>query len=312
MTTHPPLRLALADYLALRRALGFKLKAVGRILGHFVDWLDAQGAATPTIEQAVTWANLPEQPAQSWRAIRLSAARGFMTYLHSLDRTVAIPPADLIRHGPDRATPYLFSPEQITDLLTAAGVLQPPLRAATYQTLIGLLAVTGLRVGEAIRLDTTDLDNSAGSLTIRDTKFGKTRQVPLHPSTVAALNDYVNVRDHARPVPVSPALLVSIAGTRLQHSTIGLIFQRLTRTAGIVRRSAACRPRPHDLRHGFAVATVLDWYRAGVDVESMMPYLATYLGHGDPKHSYWYLSAAPELMALAADRLQTHLQQGQP
>ena len=311
MTTHPPLRQALADYLALRRALGFKLKAVGRILGHFVDFLDTQGAGAPTIEQAVTWANQPEHAAQSWRAIRLSAARGFMTYLHSLDPAVAVPPGDLIRHGPDRATPYLFSPEQITDLLTAAGTLRPPLRAATYQTLIGLLVVTGLRVGEAIRLDTDDLDTSSGLLTIRDTKFGKTRQVPLHASTVTALNNYVNVRDNAHPVPACPALLVSITGTRLQHSTIGLTFQRLTRTAGIVRRSAACRPRPHDLRHGFAVATVLDWYHAGTDVESMMPYLATYLGHGDPKHSYWYLSAAPELMALAAGRLEDHLQQGQ-
>lgn len=263
-------------------------------------------------DTAVSWANQPEHAAQSWRAIRLSAARGFMTYLHSLDPAVAVPPGDLIRHGPDRATPYLFSPQQITDLLTAAGTLLPSLRAPTYQTLIGLLAVTGLRVGAAIGLDTSDLDTSSGLLTIRDTKFGKTRQVPLHASTVTALDGYVSLRDRVRPVPVSPALLVSIAGTRLQHSTIGLTFQRLTCTAGIVRRSAACRPRPHDLRHGFAVATVLDWYHAGADVESMMPYLATYLGHGDPKHTYWYLSAAPELMALAADRLETHLQQGQP
>jgi integrase/recombinase XerD len=309
MNTDPPLRQALVDYLALRRTLGFKLEAVGRLLGQLVAWLDEQGAGTPTIAHAMVWVNLPERAAPAWRAIRLSAVRGFMSYLHSLDPAVAIPPADLIRHGPDRATPYLFSPQQITDLLAAADALRPRLRAATYQTLIGLLAVTGLRVGEAIGLDTSDLDTDSGLLTVRDTKFGKTRQVPLHPSTVTALHSYVRLRDHVRPVPGCPALLVSIAGTRLQHSTINLTFQRLTRTAGIVRRSAACRPRPHDLRHGFAVATVLDWYRAGVDVESMMPYLATYLGHGDPKHTYWYLSAAPELMALAADRLQNHLQE---
>jgi integrase len=310
MNTHPPLRQALADYLALRRALGFKLDAVGRILGQFVDWLDEQDAPTPTIDHALTWANLPAGAAQSWRAIRLSAVRGFAIYLHSLDRAVPVPPTDLIRHGPDRATPYLYSPQQITDLLAAAGELRPPLRAATYQTLIGLLAVAGLRVGEAISLDTGDLDTGQELLTIRETKFGKTRQVPLHTSTIAAVNGYVGLRDRTRPSPICPALLVSITGTRLQHSTVGLTFGRLTRAAGITRRSAACRPRPHDLRHSFSVATVLDWYRNGTDVETMLPYLATYLGHGDPKHTYWYLSAAPELMALAAERLQTHLQQG--
>jgi integrase len=299
----------LADYLALRRALGFKLEAVGRILGQFVDWLTAQHVPTPTIDHALAWVNLPTGAAQSWRAIRLSAVRGFATYLHSLDPSVQVLPADLIRHGPDRATPYLYSTHQITKLLAAAGDLRPPLRAATYQTLIGLLAVAGLRVGEAIGLDTSDLDTDQGLLTIREAKFAKTRQVPLHPSTIAAVNAYISLRDHTRPNPICPALLVSITGTRLQHSTVGLTFGRLTRAAGITRRSAACRPRPHDLRHSFAVATVLDWYRAGLDVETMLPYLATYLGHGDPKHTYWYLSAAPELMVLAAERLQTHLQE---
>jgi integrase len=308
MSTHPPLRQALADYLALRRTLGFRLRTVGRILGQFVDYLDDNGVHTPTIDHAVAWANLPDGASTAWRAIRLSAVRGFGAYLHSLDETVAVPPSDLIRHGPDRATPYLYSDREIGDLVTAAGDLRPRLRAATYQTLIGLLATGGLRVSEAIALDTSDLDGERDLLTIRDTKFGKSRLVPLHPTAIGALGEYIQLRDQTRPRPTCPALLVSTAGTRLRHSNIGLTFNRLTQQAGITRRSATCRPRPHDLRHSFAVASVLGWYRDGVDVETMMPYLSTYLGHTDPKHTYWYLSAAPELMALAGHRLHMHLE----
>ncbi|WP_239312686.1 tyrosine-type recombinase/integrase [Frankia sp. Cj3] len=307
MSTLPPVRQALADYLALRRTLGYELRAAGRILGQFVDYLDAHGAQTPTIDHALAWANLPDGASTAWRAIRLSAVRGFAAYLHGLDPTIAVPPADLIRHGPDRATPYLYSDREIGELIIVAGDLRPRLRAATYQTLIGLLAAGGLRVGEAIALDTSDLDGERDLLTIRATKFGKSRLVPLHPTAIGALGDYIHLRDQTRPRPICPALLVSTAGTRLRHANIGLTFNRLTRQAGIIRRSATCRPRPHDLRHSFAVASVLDWYRTGVDVEAMMPYLSTYLGHTDPKHTYWYLSAAPELMALAGQRLHLHL-----
>jgi integrase len=237
--------------------------------------------------------------------------RGFAVYLHSLDASVAVPPADLLRHGNDRATPYLYSDTEIRALITAAGTLQPGFRAATYQTLIGLLAVSGIRISEAIALDTDDLDTSGGLLLVRQTKFGKDRLVPLHPSTTRALAGYLNQRDRQHPHPRCPALLVSTAGTRLHHSNIGLVFNRLTTQIGIVARSANCRPRIHDVRHSFAVATLTDWYRNGVDVPAMMPRLATYLGHTDPKNTFWYLSAAPELMALAGQRLDAHLA-GQP
>ncbi|OHV63449.1 tyrosine-type recombinase/integrase [Pseudofrankia sp. BMG5.36] len=217
MSTYPPLRQALADYLALRRTLGFELRTAGRLLGQFVDYLDDHGVQTPTIDHAVAWANLPDGASRAWRAIRLSAVRGFATYLHGLDPTVAVPPADLIRHGPDRATPYLYSDREIGDLVSAAGTLRPRLRAATYQTLIGLLATSGLRVSEAIALDTSDLDCERDLLTIRDTKFGKSRLVPLHPTATSALGDYIHLRDQTRPRPISPALLVSTAGTRLHE-----------------------------------------------------------------------------------------------
>jgi integrase/recombinase XerD len=308
MTGHPPLREALGEYLGLRRALGFKLSTAGRLLGQFLDYLDQQQAASITVAHALAWATLPSSSSTTWHAMRLSMVRGFAAYLHSLDPTVVVPPADLLRHGNDRATPYLYSDAEIRALITAAGMLQPGLRAATYQTLIGLLATTGIRISEAIAANTDDLDPTGeGQLLVRRTKFGKDRLVPLHPSTTRALVGYLNRRDQQHPRPRCPALLVSTVGTRLHHSNIGLVFNRLTAQVGIVRRSANCRPRIHDVRHSFAVATLTDWYRSGADVPAMMPRLSTYLGHTDPKNTFWYLSAAPELMALAGQRLDNYL-----
>jgi integrase len=307
MNAPPSLRNALGDYLALRRTLGFKLASVGRLLDQFVDYLDAQGVGIPTTDDALAWANLPASTSSNWRAIRLSVVRGFANYLHSLDAPVEVPSADLIRRGPDRATPYLYSDAEIRRLVAAASELRPQLRAATYQTLIGLLATCGLRVSEAIALNTTDLDRDEGLLVIRETKFAKSRLVPLHSTTMARLAAYITLRDRTRAHPLCPALLVSGAGTRLHHSNVSLTFARLAEQVGVTRRSKVCRPRLHDLRHSFAVATVLDWYRTGADVPAMMPRLATYLGHTDPKHTYWYLTAAPELMALAGQRLDAFL-----
>jgi len=307
MSARPPLRDALDNYLALRRALGFKLATAGRLLGQFVDYLDEHGVGIPTIDDALAWATLPAPASTNWRAIRLSIVRGFASYLHGLDASVEVPSAHLIRRGPDRATPYLYSDAEIRGLLAAATELRPRFRATTYQTLIGLLATCGLRVSEAIALDSTDLDPDEGLLVIRETKFAKSRLVPLHSTTQARLAAYITLRDRSRAHPLCPALLVSSTGTRLHHSNVSLTFTGLARSVGIARRSAACRPRLHDLRHSFAVATVLDWYRSGADVPAMMPRLATYLGHSDPKHTYWYLTATPELMALAAQRLDTYL-----
>lgn len=208
MSTYPPLRDALADYLALRRALGFKLANADRLLGQFVDYLDGHGVDTPTTDHALAWATLPADASTAWRAIRLSVVRGFAAYLHGIDPTVEVPPAGLLRHGPDRATPYLYSDHEIRALIAAAARLRPRLRAATYQTLTGLLAVSGIRIGEATALDTTDLDTDGGLLVVRHTKFDKSRLVPLHPTTMRALTSYLDLRDQTHPHPASPALLV--------------------------------------------------------------------------------------------------------
>jgi integrase/recombinase XerD len=232
---------------------------------------------------------------------------GFAVHLHALDPRVEVPPPGLLRRGPRRQTPYLYSQADITALVDAAGTLFRSLGAATYQTLIGLLAVTGMRVGEAIRLDRDDLDaDHDGLLTVRHSKFGKSRQLPLHPSTVAAVRRYLQVRDELLPAPTSPALLLSTAGTRLGYNNVWRTFHRLVSQVGLTARSPSCQPRIHDLRHSFAVHTMLDWYADGADVQALLPRLSTYLSHTDPKHTYWYLQAAPELLALAAQRLDAH------
>jgi integrase/recombinase XerD len=307
-----PLEQSLADYLRIRRALGFKLERAERLLAQFVAYLHDRNVEVPTIEDALAWATSPTDATPRWWAHRLSTVRGFAAHLHALDARAEVPPPGLLRRGPRRQTPYLYSEADITALVDAAGTLPRPLGAATYQTLIGLLAVTGMRVGEAIRLDRDDLDaDHDGLVTVRTSKFGKSRLVPLHPTTVAALRDYLKVRDALLPAPASPALLLSTAGTRLGYNNVWRTFHRLVQQAGLTARSASCQPRIHDLRHSFAVRTVLDWYAQNADVGALLPRLSTYLGHTDPKHTYWYLQAAPELLALAAQRVGAH-QAGQP
>ena len=244
-----PLRDSLDDYLALRRALGFRLKTAGRLLGQFVSWLDDRGSDTITTEDALAWAVLPPGASQAWQSIRLSMVRGFAAYLHGTDPSVQVPPPGLIRRGNDRATPYIYSDAEISAIIAAAGTLRPRFRAATYQALISLLAASGVRIGEALSFDRGDLDADQGMLTVRDAKFGKTRLIPLHASTTAALTRYSALRDEHHPRPADPALFLSTAGTRLRHSNVSLTFSKLTDQAGLARRSASCRPRIHDVRH---------------------------------------------------------------
>jgi len=301
-----PLRKALADYLKVRRSLGYRLARPEKLLAQFIIYLEDAGAETVTTAHALAWAMLPAGN-PSWHALRLSAVRGFATYLHTIDPSAEVPPANLIPWRPCRATPYLYSATDIAALIAAAASLRFPLRTATYQTLIGLLAVTGMRVGEAIRLDRPDADLDAGVLTICQSKFGKSRLVPLHPTTVDALRSYLRLRDQLHPRPGTPAVFISPTGTRLMYCNVHSTFQRLARQAGLQPRSASCRPRIHDLRHSFAVASLLDAYAAGHDGQARLTLLATYLGHVDPASTYWYLSAAPELLALAGQRLEHHL-----
>jgi integrase/recombinase XerD len=301
---------AVQDYLHTRRALGFKLIREERLLGQFAAFMDQAGLTTITTDAALAWATGPVGADPCWWGMRLGVVRTFASWLCAFDPGTQVPPADLLPCRSRRAEPYPYTGADIGALVAAATTIGPRLRAATYQTLVGLLAVTGMRVGEAINLDRTDLDTASGVLTIRHTKFDKSRELPLHPSTIEALEAYARVRNRACPHPRTPALLVSTVGTRLIYKNVHQTWLDLVRQAGLRPRSPRCRPRIHDLRHRFAITTLLGWYQGGADVPARLPQLSTYLGHVDPGATYWYLRGAPELLALAAQRLEAH--QGGP
>lgn len=294
---------AVEDYLMVRRALGSKLVDHPRLLADFVAYLEAAGATTVTTELALAWAKLPGDEAHpAYLSNRLCVVRGFARHLQAFDPATEVPPSDLLPRRQCRATPYLYSDADITALMRAARSLNPTLRAATYETLVGLLTVTGTRIGELIRLDRDDVDWDEGLLVIRRSKFDRSREVPLHPSTLSALRAYADRRDELCPQPKAVSFFVSAAGTRLVCATVERTFALLVRQAGLKARSERCRPRVHDTRHSFASAVLLSWYRAGVDVAAHLPLLTTFLGHSTPADTYWYLSAVPELLSLAAER----------
>jgi integrase/recombinase XerD len=300
------LREALEDYLQLRRALGYKLERTELLLGQYIDDLEARGMSTVTTANAIEWVTAPAG-SRAWWMIRLAAVRGFAAYLHTLDERCEVPPSDLLARPGRRCVPFLYTDAELGALLDATAAIRSPLRAATYRTLIGLLAITGLRVGEALGADRDDLDLARGRLLVRCGKFGKTRRLPLHPTTTEALTAYLQRPDRPRPTGQPEPLLISTAGTRLLYPNVCRTFIGLVADAAIQARSARCRPRIHDLRHTFAVGVLLDCYRTGVDVQRRLPLLSTYLGHADPKDTYWYLTGSPELLALANQRLHDSL-----
>jgi len=259
------LRGALADYLALRRALGYRLDRPEKLLDQFLAHLEAAHQEVVSIQNALEWAQQPAHGGPSWWGYRLSVVRGFATYLHALDPAHQVPAAELLSQRPQRATPYLYSDADVSALMATASSLSTPLRRATLATLIGLLAVTGIRVGEAIMLDRTDIDLTTGRLLIRYGKFGKTRELWLHPTTLDALKRYQRLRDRSAPPTGTTAFFVSAAGTRLLYCNVHHTFHRLVARAGLTPRSTSCRPRIHDLRHSFAVHAMLDAYTAGQD-----------------------------------------------
>ncbi|MGO9903267.1 MAG: tyrosine-type recombinase/integrase [Solirubrobacteraceae bacterium] len=298
-----PLAEHVEEYLALRRAVGFKLVGEAQLLAEFVACADAAGQRTITTQFALQWARRPTSGSRNYLSRRLRAVRSFARYLHALDPVCEVPPIELLPASKYRPAPYLYSDQEIVALMSAARALDPPLRAATMETLIGLLACTGLRIGEALRLDRDDFDDTHRVLTVRDSKFGKSREVLLDLSTVRALIDYGEIRDRLCPQPNTRSFFLTTRGTRPAHPTICQPFHKLLDQAG-VRTTPGKRPRAHDLRHSFAVKTLLGWYRDGAEVATRIPLLSTYMGHVDPAATFWYLSAAPELLALAAERLE--------
>jgi integrase/recombinase XerD len=298
-----PPRQALEDYLRIRRRLGFKLKDDQRLLEGFVCFLERAGAERITTELALAWARLPvEARPHRWRQ-RPGIVRGFARYLATIDPDSEIPSKDLLPARQPRVAPYIYSPAELSALIEAAGALTPPLRAASYQTVIGLMATTGLRLGEALDLDRGHVDLDDGALHVR-ARQTKQREVPLHPTTITALRVYARARDRRWPEPQTSAFFLNARGARLTRSEFNHRFAKLIGQVGLEGAGERVRPRPHDVRHTFAVRTLLDWYYAGEDVDRRMPLLSTFLGHVDPASTYWYLEAVPELMALIGRRLE--------
>jgi integrase/recombinase XerD len=295
------LRARAQEYLAMRRALGFKLVSQGPRLMSFVRFCEERGEGRVTADLAVEWATTTGGDEVN-QARRLDVVRIFARHLQALDPATEVPPDDVLSRRYRRIPPYLYSPEEVSALMSAAGGLRPAIRAAAWQALIGLLAVTGIRPGEACRLGRGDVDLDAGMIVIADSKFGKSRLVFLHPTAVTMLRAYARARDEA--FPEAGTFLVNSCGRPLRGSYLPHVFAPLAESAGIQAPPGQRAPRLHDLRHVFAVATLLDWYRDGGDVQARLPVLSTWLGHVDPKSTYWYLQAVPELLALAAGRLE--------
>jgi integrase/recombinase XerD len=293
----------LDDYLATRHAMGYKLQHADRRLLDFVDSVLAQGSTSITTKLALQWATQPTGASPKRCARRLSMVRQFALYAQAFDPRTEVPPHQLLPCPSRRLTPYIYSKEDVDRLLAAARAQRDHLSAATDMTLLGLIAVTGMRVGEAIRLDRRDLDHERGLLVVRETKFGKSRELALHPSTVEALGRYARSRDRLLPIQYSTRFFLSRKGTPLIYANVHLRFHRLIDRAGLANCSPR-RPHIHDLRHTFAVRVLIGWYRAGVDVEPRLPLLSTYLGHLNPTMTYWYLTAVPELLLLVSERCQ--------
>jgi len=291
----------LCEYLKLRQALGHKLADAHRVLPWFVTYLDARKIEFVTIEAALAWSLERDVPAGSVvPAHRMMAVRGFARYLSGIDPRTEVPPAGAIRRPRQWRQPFIYTDDDVLAMIEQARVaLEQPLRSATYQTLIGLLATTGIRIGEALRLDRGDLDAAEGVLRIRESKFGKSRLVPLTPSTVDALERYDHTRQRLLPEPSTDSLFVSLRGTRVIYETVWPTHRKLCEHAGVGAGSTVT-PRIHDHRHSFTVKTLLGWYQDGLDVPSRIGWLSTYLGHREPRYTYHYLSAAPDLLAHAA------------
>lgn len=300
------LRKAVRDYLTMRRGLGFKLVKHETGLQDFVSFLARKRSPRITVHLALEWAtqNANHKPYE-WAA-RLSIVRGFARHWSATDPSTEVPPLGLLPYRPPRAQPYLYSDHEIRKLLKAAKTRPSidPLRPWTYYCLFGLLAVTGLRLGEALNLRTGDMDWSEGILTIRKAKFGKSRLVPLHSSTCKILADYAKRRDRRFIGRTEGPLLVNKNGNRLDRGEVHRTFYLLSRQIGLRAVDASRGPRLHDFRHRFAVQTLLRWYRNGEDPKRRLPILSTYLGHTHVTDTYWYLTGTLALLGAAGKRLE--------
>lgn len=303
------LREAVPEYLAMRKSLGFQLHHASVELLNFVRFLDEHGS-TPyiTVRDVLRWTQQPSSLRPATWAKRLCVVRGFARYRSAFDPRTEIPPRTLLSFRPQRVKPYIYSELELRRLLDAAQQMggREPLRPWTYFCLFGLLSVTGLRVGEALQLNLEDVDLRSGVLTIRRAKFGGSRLVPLHATTVKVLTEYRLRREQRLAGRASPYFFVSGKGTRLHRGAMYKTFYVLSRQIGLRAPNESHGPRLHDLRYRFAYETLLQGYRTGEEPERRLPLLSTFLGHINFADTYWYLRAWPELMSAAMQRVNRH------
>jgi integrase/recombinase XerD len=302
---------AVQEYLQLRRSLGFQLRGPGRLLHRFAAFAEREKATHLTADLALRWAQQPADARPTTWAVRLQTVRRFAIWLSASDRRTEVPPANLLPYHYERKRPYLYSDAEIANLVRTAGQLPSlaGLKGRTFATIFGLLAVTGMRISEVLALDREDVDLREGVLRIQRSKFGKSRLVAVHESTQQVLADYARERDRVVPGPADAAFFLSERGSRVTEWASRYNFAKVSRQVGLRSATKDCRhghgPRLHDMRHRFAACTLINWYRAGIDVEREIPKLATYLGHVHVNETYWYLEAIPELLELATARLES-------
>lgn len=301
------LKTSVKEYLKVRRSLGYKLQDTERLLNKFINYLMEQGSNHITASQSLEWAMLPKNIQQAHWSRRLSVVRLFAQYRKAEDPSTEIPASHLLSKQPSRATPYIYSDDEIHRLLTACKSLPSHgLRHHTYFTFFGLIAVTGCRVGELISLNQDDVDLQNGWIIIRSSKFKKSRLLPLHKTVLRKLKIYSQVRNQFEKHDDN-AFFVSDKGTRITVSSTRAAFIRASKQIGLRGPFDSFGPRIHDLRHTFAVKSILQWYRKGEDVSQKVAILSAYLGHKKPSDTYWYLSGIPELMNEAAARLEHYI-----
>jgi len=303
-----PLKLMVQEYLSLRRSLGFKLIDTEYVLRWFLAFMEREHATHIKTEAVLRWVHASETVSLPQRSSRFAVIRKFAQYAHALDAAHEVPPYRLVTHRTERINPHIYSDSEVLRLLEACLALPAGngLRRYTYYTIFGLIAVTGMRISEATSVRRDDVDLSAGIITIRETKFSKTRCIPVHDSTIQVLAEYLRRRDKIHSDALSSTFFLSDSGTALTTAVLRCMFLRISHRIGFRKPNQRYGPRVHDLRHTFAVKTVMRWYREGADVDQQMPLLSTYLGHVKPSDTYWYLSSVPELVGLAAARLEAH------
>lgn len=304
----PDLRASAAEYLAWRRVMGYRLSRHDGLISQFLDHLERRGVSRISVEEALAWACLPRGTRSRWHSARLAAIRGFAAHVHAHNPEAAeLIPTGLVPSRVEHAVPYLYTPAQIISLINHAQTRVPAVQGITLATLIGLMAATGIRIGEALALDTTNLDLGTGAITVTG-KYGNTRRLPVHSSTISALREYLRTSRYLVGSPQDQALFVTVNATRPRAGNIQHAFRALTRACRLTAGPAGNEPRLHDLRHTFAVTTLLEAHRAGTDIDATIAALATYLGHTCPTSTYWYLTASPHLLDLVNDRIEAHRQ----